>query len=85
MPAAPAPRRGNGPLKVARGRTPWPRLRQKDPRRACASDCIPGRPRPRARPPAARTEAHGQVRSGQVYYSAEVQDHEGQAKKTFES
>jgi len=24
-------------------------------------------------------------RSGQVYYSAEVQDHEGQAKKTFES
>ena len=26
-----------------------------------------------------------QVRSGQVYYSAKVQDHEGQAKKTFES
>jgi hypothetical protein len=27
----------------------------------------------------------GQARSGQVYYSAEVQDHEGQAEKTFES
>ena len=28
----------------------------------------------------------GQVRSGQIYYSAEVQGHEGQAKKkTFES
>ena len=25
------------------------------------------------------------VRSGQVYYSAEVYDHEGQAEKTFES
>jgi hypothetical protein len=27
----------------------------------------------------------GQVRSGQVYYPAEVQDHEGRAKTTFES
>ena len=27
----------------------------------------------------------GQVRSGQVCYSAEVQDHEGHAKRTFES
>ena len=27
----------------------------------------------------------GQVRSGQVYYTAEIQDHEGQAKETPES
>jgi hypothetical protein len=25
------------------------------------------------------------VRSGQVHYSAEIQDHEGQSRKTFES
>ncbi len=35
--------------------------------------------------PWSESEVTGKFRSGQVYYSAEVQDHEGQAKKTFES
>jgi hypothetical protein len=40
---------------------------------------------PRFPPTLQASAAAGKVRSAEVCYSAEVQDHEGQAKKTFES
>ena len=36
-------------------------------------------------PQSAASMRYVPVRSGQVHYSAEIQDHEGQSRKTFES
>ena len=46
---------------------------------------IPGRPLCTPGPAVTVPLVAGQAGSGRVYYSAEVQDHEGQAEKTFES